>query len=207
MPSQAHVVSAYKRLAPIYDWLFGRVFEQGRAAMEKQVRTLRPTSLLEIGVGTGLALRHYPDSTIVHGIDVCPQMLERARQNARNLPTRSIDLRLMDAEALEYPDGAFDCVTIPYVLSVTADPARLIREARRVCKPDGTILILNHFSEGGIWQRLEWLADAIGNAAGFRAKFDYREVIAPHDWRVTRNERVNPLGLSRFLVIENGRAT
>lgn len=205
MSSQANVVTAYKRLAPIYDWLFGRVLEQGRAAMEREVRQLRPGTLLEIGVGTGLALRHYPSTTRIHGIDICAEMLNRARANAARLQDRSIELQLMDAESLSFADNSFDCVTIPYVLSVTANANKLIHEARRVCKPNGTILVLNHFSEGGLWQRLEWMANAIGTAAGFRARFDYHEVIEAHDWQIARNERVNLFGLSRLLVIRNGR--
>jgi len=203
MRPQEHVVSAYARIAPVYYWVFGWIFEGGRAAMGQEIARLKPRRLLEIGVGTGIALRRYPPDAEIHGIDICPQMLERARAYCARLKRRSIHLELMDAELLEFQDASFDCVTIPYVLSVTDDPARLIREARRVCKPGGTILVLNHFSEGGIWQKLERLARLVGRRAGFHARFEYDRVIGAHDWRVLRNRRVNFLGISRFLVIQN----
>lgn len=205
MQAQQHFTEAYARLAPIYSWIYGHILEPGRATMGIELRKLRPRRLLEVGVGTGLALRRYPAEAEIHGIDVCPQMLVRAQRNARQLAGRSIHLHLMDAEYLSFPDNSFDCVTLPYVLSVTRDPLRLISEARRVCTPNGTLLVLNHFSEGGFWQQLEWLGDAVRTAAGFNARFDYQQVIASHDWRVVKKVGVNFLGLSRFLVIENAQ--
>lgn len=205
MQNQDHFSTAYARLAPIYDWVFGWSLEPGRQAMQRELARLRPKRLLEIGVGTGLALKHYPAETDIHGVDVCPEMLEQAGQNARRLEGRSIRLEVMDAEALAFADDSFDCVTIPYVLSVTNDPHRLIAEARRVCAPGGTILIVNHFSEGGFWQKFEWLANSLSRYACFHAKFDYGEIIGAHDWHVLRSKRVNAFGLSRLVVIENGR--
>lgn len=171
--------------------------------MGREVWAISPVRLLEIGVGTGLALRHYPPATEIYGIDVSPNMLQRARANAQRLPDHRIHLQIMDAEALAYPDAHFDCITIPYVLSVTRDPHRLIEEARRVCRPGGSILVLNHFSDGGLWEKLEVVAKTLGERVGFRTGFRYDAVIDAHDWRVERNERVNLLGLSRFLVIRN----
>lgn len=205
MQRQDHFSNAYARLAPIYDWVFGWSLEPGRQAMQRELGRLRPKRLLEIGVGTGLALKHYPAETEIHGVDVSPEMLEQAKHHARHLPDRSIQLDVMDAEALAFADGSFDCVTIPYVLSVTNDPHRLISEARRVCTPDGTILIVNHFSEGGFWEKFEWLAGALSRFACFHAKFDYDAIIGAHDWRVLGSRRVNAFGLSRLVVIQNGR--
>jgi len=91
--------------------------------------------VLEIGVGTGLTLGRYPRCAEIHGIDVSGQMLRRARRRIARLAGRRIHLVHMDAEAMAFPDGAFDCVTLPYVLSVTPDPWRLVAEARRVCRP------------------------------------------------------------------------
>lgn len=203
MPAQDHVIAAYARLAPMYRWLFGRTLEDGRVVMGQEVRRIAPRRLLEIGVGTGLTLHHYPPETEIHGIDVSPQMLAHAELHAGRLNGRTIHLQLMDAEALRFPNAHFDCVTIPYVLSVTSDPNQLIREARRVCRPGGLILVLNHFSEGGFWQRLEVIAQLLGEKVGFRTGFRYDSVIASHDWRVLRNDPVNLLGLSRFVVLKN----
>lgn len=201
---QSHVVDAYRRYAPLYDLLFGQIYEAGRRQMGRSIQSLAPERLLEVGVGTGLALTQYPAQTEVHGIDICPQMLGRAQMHASAMPGRKITLRLMDAERLDYPDAHFDCVTLPYVLSVTADPKRLVREIRRVCKPDGTILILNHFSGARFWRPLEWLVRRIPDKVGFHSDFDYETHILAYDWKVLSSNPVNLFGLSRLVTLRNG---
>src|SRR5690606_8990890 len=125
--SSRSFVSAYGRYAPVYDVLFGAVLGPGRKRMARTVSQLNPRSVLEVGVGTGLALKHYPREAEIVGIDLSPEMLARASSRAGKLP-HSVSLHTMDAEHLDFPDDSFDCVTVPYVLSVTPDPARLVSE-------------------------------------------------------------------------------
>ena len=102
-----------------------------------------------------------------------------ARERARALPDHQITVEYMNAERTSFADGTFDCVTLPYVLSVTPRPAELVREIRRICKPD-------HI--------------------GFRSDFRYEEQVLSHDWQVVSVERVNLLGLSRLVVLKNRRS-
>jgi phosphatidylethanolamine/phosphatidyl-N-methylethanolamine N-methyltransferase len=198
-----NVVTAYRFYAPLYDRVFGAVLEPGRQALTQAVRAARPSSILEVGVGTGLTLSQYPPGSAVVGIDVSTDMLEIAQERARKLPERDIQLFAMDAEAMEFPDNSFDCVAIPYVLSVTPDPKRLISEIRRVCRKNGTILILNHFSGSRFWWFLERAVRSLANRIGFRSDFCFDEQIMKHDWEVLSVRKVNFLGLSRLVTIRN----
>lgn len=201
--SQNNVITTYRYYAPIYDRLFGRVLEDGRRKMCRLVERLRPADLLEVGVGTGLTLHQYPAETNITGVDLSQEMLDKAA--TRKLPARAGRLTLlrMDAEALAFPDNSFDCVAVPYVLSVTPDPDRLIAEVRRVCKPDGHILIVNHFSGSGFWMFFEWVSSRLADRIGFRSTFHYAEHIERHDWEVLSVQTANALGLSKLVHIRN----
>lgn len=201
--SEADVVKTYRRYAPVYDIVFGAVLEQGRRKMTQEVRRLAPGNLLEIGVGTGLTLARYPQTTTVTGIDISGEMLDRARFVSSQLQERQITLFQMDAEHLAFPDHSFDCVTVPYVLSVTPNPDQLTREIRRVCKPNGHILIVNHFSGQRGWKVLEGLTKSLADRIGFRSEFDFDRHVPHPEWTIISVETVNLLGLSRLVVLRN----
>ncbi|MEO8719186.1 MAG: class I SAM-dependent methyltransferase, partial [Burkholderiales bacterium] len=167
------------------------------------VCALRPATVLEVGVGTGLTLRHYPDSSAITGIDLSEDMIDVARKRLARLPERRVELRTMNAEALEFADGSFDCVTLPYVLSVTPDPDRLCAEVRRVCRKDGTIFILNHFSGNLLWWFLELTVRGAPGRVGFRSDFSFEEQILGRDWQVQSVKKVNIGNLSRLVEIRN----
>jgi phosphatidylethanolamine/phosphatidyl-N-methylethanolamine N-methyltransferase len=201
--SRQHVLQAYNAYAPLYDHLFGAVLEPGRRALTSAASFRSPESILEIGVGTGLTLHGYPSNARVVGIDVSAEMLERAHHRAAALSGRKVALHVMDAEQMDFPTASFDCVTVPYVLSVTPNPARLVAEARRVCKKDGTILILNHFSGSRFWWLMERAVRSIADKIGFRSDFSFEEQILAHDWRVESVTPVNLFGLSKLVLLRN----
>lgn len=201
--SQDTVVKAYGRLAPLYDWVFGAVLEPGRRRLAQAVCELAPKSILEVGVGTGLTLERYPAAARVVGIDVSHEMLQRAQRRAAALPGRDITLQAMNAEQMDFPDESFDCVAVPYVLSVTPDPQRFVRELRRVCRKGGHILIVNHFSGSRFWWALEQGVKPLADKVGFRSDFLYEEHVARHDWQVVSVEPVNLMGLSRCITLRN----
>lgn len=198
-----NVVDTYRFYAPLYDRLFGAVLEPGRRALTDAACAMRPTSILEVGIGTGLTLERYPDSASIVGIDISHEMLDIARERADKLPSRSIHLAAMNAEAMDFPDACFDCVAIPYVLSVTPNPERLVAEIRRVCRKGGAILILNHFSGSRFWWFLERAVRSLANRIGFRSDFCFDEQILKYNWEILSVKNVNFLGLSRLVVIRN----
>ncbi len=201
--SLGNVVRTYRFYAPIYDFLFGAVLEPGRKAMLGAVCSLHPCAVLEVGVGTGLTLSNYPADAAFVGIDVSEEMLDLARVRSSKMTARNIQLMSMDAESMTFSDNSFDCVTVPYVLSVTPNPDQLIAEIRRVCRPGGTIFILNHFSGSHFWWLLERVFRALAAKIGFRSDFSFEEQILKHDWDIQSTTSVNLLGLSKLVRIRN----
>jgi phosphatidylethanolamine/phosphatidyl-N-methylethanolamine N-methyltransferase len=202
----AGVVRTYDRYAPLYDRIFGAVLEPGRRALANAVTTLcngSARTLLEVGVGTGLTLPLYPGAMDVTGVDVSDHMLDKARARAREMPDRNISLQLMDGERLAFDDGSFDCVTLPYVLSVTPHPDKLVAEVRRVCRKGGVILVLNHFSGSPFWWTFERAVKPLADRVGFRSDFAFDQQITRHGWEVQEVKSVNLLGLSKLVSIRN----
>src|SRR5699024_1816909 len=123
-------------------------------------------------------LPHYPEGVEVVGIDMSPDMLEHARQGMSG-STGHFTLRVMDGQAIEYPDDSFDRVAAMYVVSVAPDPRKMVEEMKRVCKPDGKIFIVNHFSgDKGFMDGLERLATPLSRLIGFRPSFPLDEFLA-----------------------------
>ena len=135
--------SIYSKLSPIYDALFGAVLQPGRIAAVTQMGDAAGTRVLE--VGTGIGTRLYPRSFQVTGIDLCSRMLENARKRIAREGLQHITLKRMDAASLEMDANSFDIVYAPYIISVVPDPVGVAREMRRVCRPGGRVVILNHF--------------------------------------------------------------
>jgi phosphatidylethanolamine/phosphatidyl-N-methylethanolamine N-methyltransferase len=201
--TRAQVERSYRRYAPVYDLLFGASLGPGRAAMTQLVTRLAPQHVLEVGVGTGLTLAQYPATARITGIDVSRDMLATAQHRVRPHDAGRIELLAMDAEAMDFADGSFDCVTLPYVISVTPNPDRLVAEVRRVCRPGGHIVIVNHFSGQPQWRSIEALLRPLAAWLGFRTEFSLEQHVLRHPWQVQSVEPVNLLSLSRLIHLRN----
>src|SRR6056297_4324268 len=97
---ESAVINSYKRLAGSYDKIFGRIFEHGRKQVVEKMGFQDQDRVLEVGIGTGLAMDHYPPNTSVYGIDISPHMLAVARRNMAQKGRQNIKLALMDAQRL-----------------------------------------------------------------------------------------------------------
>lgn len=133
----------YDRIAPIYD-LFS-VISELRISRWRRALWNRVTEgpVLELGIGTGKSIRHHPAGLEVVGIDISERMLARARRRARRTSS-SVRLVLADAQALPYADGSFATVVTTCVFCSIPDPARALAEARRVLRPGGRLVMLEH---------------------------------------------------------------
>jgi len=167
------VEQAYKRYARFYDVCFGAVFQPGRKAIVERMGCSPGERILEVGVGTGLSLPLYPQDVSVVGIDISREMLQQARTRlARDGLEPMARLMVMDAENMAFDDDSFDKVVAMYVASVVPDPARLVDEMRRVCKPGGQIFMVNHFhSRNPILGGVESLLAPLSKHLGFRPDF------------------------------------
>jgi len=143
--TQAHQSKLYYEFAHLYDRLFSRVFYPRIALAVKRLQIEPGARVLEVGVGTGLALSAYPAHCEVVGIDLAPDMLEKAQEKIDWNGWRNMQLLEMDALNLKLPDSSFDYVMAFHVVSVVPDARRLMQEALRVAKPGATIVVINHF--------------------------------------------------------------
>jgi phosphatidylethanolamine/phosphatidyl-N-methylethanolamine N-methyltransferase len=139
---------AYRRLAPVYDLVYGIGLEEGRRRAMKRLAPRPGERILEVGVGTGLSACRYPPRCRVAAIDVSGPMLARARRRLARRGIHHVALCRMDGGRLAFPDARFDAVYAPYVINVVQDPLRVICEMQRVCRPGGRLVLLNHFAAG-----------------------------------------------------------
>lgn len=156
------MVAAYRRMAPVYDLAFGWSLEPGRRAAVRSLDARPGDHALEIGVGTGLALPRWPRHVRLTGIDTSPAMLARARRRCARLGLTDVDLRIMDAQRMDFPADHFDRIAAMYVVSVVPEPAAMLREIVRVARPGARVAIVNHFAHPRpVMRRLEtWFAGA-----------------------------------------------
>ncbi len=143
---QNSIIKSYKRVSSFYDLTFGQVFRPGQKAIIKKMDCIGSDNVLEIGIGTGSSLQYYPKETKVVGIDISPDMLDVAKKRIIKDKIHNKHILLMNGERLSFPDNSFDKVVGMYVVSVTQNPQVLVEEMKRVCKNDGDIYIVNHFS-------------------------------------------------------------
>lgn len=198
------VVNSYKMYAPFYDFLFGLVFQNGRDLLVREVERIQPKRILEVGVGTGLMIPLYPEHIPLVGVDISRDMLKLAHEKVPPNRQAPVSLQESNGESLPFETHSFDCVTVPYTYSVTPDPEKFMREVRRVCAPDGHIVIANHFSDlSTFWGALEKVAKPFANKIGFNADFSYRRFIEEVDWQVETSVSANLLNLSRVVVVRN----
>ena len=143
--SQPHESRVYSDLARFYDFFFGRVFVDREHEVIEGLNLRPGNRVLEVGVGTGIALGGYPPYAHVIAIDPSADMLKHATKRVAENNWGHIELRLGDALNLDYPDNSFDYATSFHVLTVVPDPYRMMSEMIRVCKPGGRIAITTHF--------------------------------------------------------------
>lgn len=131
----------YNRVSKVYDWMDTMIKHEWRKGLLKNVRG----KVLEVGVGTGANLSFYPQGVELTGIDFSPGMLKQARKKLEKLNLKNnIQLMEMDAQQLQFPDNSFDFVVSTCVYCSVPDPVKGLKEMRRVCKPEGKIVMLEH---------------------------------------------------------------
>jgi len=197
------VKAAYARLSRYYDVLFGPLLAPARLAAARAVNELPGCEVLEVGVGTGLALPHYGADKRITGIDVSADMLAKARLRAAGLANVRAVLEL-DAQATPFADGRFDIAVAMFVASVVPNPRALLAEMRRIVKPGGCILFVNHFAaeDGGPewWRRL---SEAISGKLGWRADFRLQDIFDAEDVSYASIVPMPPFGFFDLVELRN----
>lgn len=200
------IQKAYRRYARLYDFYFGALFQPGRKAVIERMGCRPGQRVLEVGVGTGLSLPLYPPQVQVIGIDISAEMLAQAARRTLRSGLGHVELQVMDAEHMSFPDDRFDKVVAMYVASVVPNPARLVNEMRRVCRTDGEIFIVNHFhSTNRMVRRVESLLAPLSRLLGFHPDFCLDEFIRHTGLEVIDRHPVNLFGYWTLLRAGNNK--
>ncbi len=203
------VKAVYQKWASFYDISFGAITTGARRHIAAAANNAPSGRILEIGVGTGLNLPLYNGGHKITGIDICPNMISRARTRAKKSGLNgSIEALLdMNAESLEFEDDYFDIVVISYVLSVAPNPEKILDEIQRVCKKDGKIVIANHFDKGkGFLHFIDRLLSPLANYIGWEPEFPIDICLQREGIKILENRQIPPFGLFTLLVCSNNKA-
>jgi len=196
-----HESKIYSEFARYYDKIFEGVFFPRILQVIRELDIEPGASVLEVGVGTGLALSAYPHDCHLTGIDLAPDMLERARRKVAREGWKHIDLAVGDAQDLEFPDESFDYVTSFHVVSVVPEPKRMMREMVRVCRPGGAIVIINHFrSERQVIASVVDRLDPVTRKLGWRTTLRLSELLETVPLEMVRRYKTSPRSLFTVMI-------
>jgi phosphatidylethanolamine/phosphatidyl-N-methylethanolamine N-methyltransferase len=203
------VEKAYARWAPVYDLVFGKVFDAGRKASIAAAERVGGR-ILEVGVGTGISLPDYARTNRLVGIDISAPMLRKAQERVAQYGLTNVDaLAVMDAKHLAFPDDAFDVIVAQYVITAVPDPEATLDEFARVLKPGGEIVLVNHIgAEGGARKAFELAFAPVARRLGWRPEFPWGRLAAWMDRvpgiHLIERRPMPPLG--HFSLVRYGKA-
>jgi phosphatidylethanolamine/phosphatidyl-N-methylethanolamine N-methyltransferase len=175
---RAGVEKAYERWAPIYDLVFGKVFDKGRQSTIAEADRIGGR-ILDVGVGTGLSLSDYSRGTRICGVDISEPMLRKAQARVRALGLSNVEtLSVMDAKHLAFADGSFDAVVAQYVITAVPDPEATLDDFVRVLKPGGELILVNHIgAESGPRRLFERAFAPLARRLGWRPEFPWQRLV------------------------------
>jgi phosphatidylethanolamine/phosphatidyl-N-methylethanolamine N-methyltransferase len=196
----------YSSYAGVYDRVFGRVFQDSREAVVRNLKVEPGERVLEVGVGTGLCLPLYPPNCEITAIDLSEAMLEKAAARVKEHALTNVKLMKMDAGEMDFPDSSFDTVIAAYVVTAVPDYRKLMKEMIRVSRVGGRLILLNHFTqEHPIVAAVEKAISPICVKIGFRTDLSVDEVIDGWPLIKERDERVKPLGMWHVVECTNDK--
>lgn len=196
---------AYQRYARFYNFYFGKLLNPGRLkAIE--FAALRPgEKVLEVGVGTGLSLPFYPRNVELTGIDLSAHMLNRAKKLVidEELPNVKA-LEIMDAEDMRFADNSFDVVMAMHVSTVIGNPGAFAKEMKRVCKPDGRIVIVSYFHDpDSAFGKFAGLLGPYARTIGFRHDLTLKDFLQATKLEIEKSIPVNAFKMHDVFLVRN----
>jgi len=185
----------YTHYSSVYDQTFGKAFDQSRESAVKGLHVSPNDHVLEVGVGTGMALPLYPTHCRIVGIDLSEGMLKKAEERIAKHALDHITLQRMDAGQMSFQDNTFDLVMAAYVVTAVPDYRKVVSEMIRVCRPGGHIVMLNHFSNGNkLIAAVEKLISPICQRIGFRTDLSLHHVLEGTTLQVLKQKKMTPFG-------------
>ncbi|MEM7576542.1 MAG: methyltransferase domain-containing protein [Planctomycetota bacterium] len=192
----------YDAWSKTYDATFGRLVHKRQTRAIAELGCEPGMRVLDLGVGTGLSMSKYPNSCRVVGVDLSGGMLRQAKSNLEQAGHDARGLIQGDALRTPFADGAFDRVMVSHVISVVSDPAALLRECRRVVKPDGRIVVLNHFqSPSRVVGFCEKVLNPVFVRLGWRSDLTLHECLAGQGLQVLYHFKLSAVDFWQVLVL------
>jgi phosphatidylethanolamine/phosphatidyl-N-methylethanolamine N-methyltransferase len=187
-----------------YDLFWPTIVHRRTTRAIEQMQIRPDDRVLDIGVGTGLALASYPSTAQITGVDLSEGMLRRARRRVHQDRMDWVNLALGNALELPFAADTFDHVLLSHVITVVSDPVRVIEETRRVTKPGGQIIIINHFqSSNRLVAMIErWLCPLCQHL-GWRSDLSLQELIAQTGLQVDFRYKLDQVDLFQTVFITN----
>ena len=196
----------YAGYSNIYDFVFKKFFHPRHKHVIKQMNIRPDDKILDVGVGTGLALPLYPDYCHVTGIDLSKEMLNEAHKKVKKHTLKNVTLKQMDAMDLQFKDNTFDQVITAFVISVVPDPVRVISEMKRVCKKNSNLIIINHFqSHNKFMAKIEAMVNPICRKIGWRTDLDFDYLISESNLLVNYEYKMNKFDLWKVVMAVNNK--
>ena len=202
---EAHESKLYGEFAPLYDKIFGKIFYDRLEYVIEDLEIPPGAKVLEVGAGTGTSFPAYPTHCEITGVDLAPDMLARARRKIQENGWTHLKVMEMNALDLQFPDDTFDYVMAFHVVTVVPDPVRMIAEAKRVCKPGGKIVIVNHFtSDNRLLGSLTQALDPITRWLGWRTDLKLKPFIEATELKIEKRYKLNKASLYTVLLCGKG---
>jgi phosphatidylethanolamine/phosphatidyl-N-methylethanolamine N-methyltransferase len=197
------IYAAYSR---VYDFIFKRWFYPRHRYAIQSLDIQPGQRVLDVGVGTGLSLSLYPRHARVTGIDLSNKMLREAQKKVRRERLSQVTLLEMDASRLCFPDNTFDFVVAAFVISVVPDPVQVIAEMKRVTKPEGQLIIINHFqSQNRLLAQLETWVSPLCTKMGWRSDLALEYLVQHANLQIDQKYSLNKLDLWKVVYATNNK--
>jgi phosphatidylethanolamine/phosphatidyl-N-methylethanolamine N-methyltransferase len=206
--AQSHESRIYSEYSLLYDKTFGKIFYDRIRQVIESLNIPRGARVLELGVGTGASFPAYPRHCEVIGIDLAADMLARARAKIAKNSWSHLQVMKMDALDLGFSANSFDYVMAFHTVTVVPDPVRMLAEAKRVCRPGGKIVIVNHFTTdlpiiGALTESL----DPVTRHLGWRTKLKLDSFLEATDFNAEEIYKISKLSLHTVVVGANRKGS
>ncbi len=194
----------YDFWAWFYDYTFGALVKQRQVRAIAQLPLQPGDRVLDLGVGTGMLLPHYPKDVQIIGLDLSFGMLKKGMGKKREEKLDHCHLVQADAMLPPFADASFDHIIITHVISVVSDPDKLLAWALRLLKPGGRIVILNHFqSDIGVVAMFERVLNPIFVKIGWRSDLALEDVLRNSEASVEYSFKMGVVDLWRIVVLSH----